>query len=177
MLRSGGLRLLRLATAASSSALHPAAVAAVALNTTGQRAAHSRPHIRHRQHNDPIDPDEYTAEPQYPAIEEVGFKARLLRRRLATYEHIRQLGTVEEKLLALNMPRYYGFKCLMLRGDDSQIHYDSLPLVQHSTRTVFEEGALPEAVYGPLREQALGYVEAIREDVQQAVVFETIGYR
>lgn len=165
MLRTGGLRLLRVAGSGSTT------TSTSSLATSHRRFAQAR-----AQPLDEVrDGAEYTKEPQYPPIQELSFKANQLRKRASWYEHIRELPTVEEKLLALNMPRYYGYKCLMLRDD--QFRYDCLPFVQHSTRTVFTGGALPEAVYEPLRERAEQFVATIRDDVQAAIVFETIGYQ
>lgn len=168
MLRTGGLRLLR---AAGSGSTTPASTSPLLLATSQQRFAQTRA----QSLDEVLDGAEYTKEPHYPAIQELSFKANQLRKRDAWYEHIRELPTVEEKLLALNMPRYYGYKCLMLRDD--KFRYDCLPFVQSSTRTVFAEGALPEAVYEPLRARAEQFVATIREDVQAAIVFETIGYQ
>lgn len=167
MLRTGGLRLLRAAGSGSTTTASTSPL----LATSHQRSAQTRA----QPLDEVLDGAEYTKEPHYPAIQELSFKANQLRKRAAWYEHIRELPTVEEKLLAINMPRYYGYKCLMLRDD--KFRYDCLPFVQHSTRTVFAEGDLPEAVYEPLRARAEQFVETIREDVQAAIVFETIGYQ
>lgn len=169
MLRTGAQRLLRAPLAAGGASSSSASLRSHGAHTAAAFKA-TRPLLHPLQ----LD-DEFTKEPHYPPIQELSFKANLLRKRAAWHEHIRGLPTVEEKLLALNMPRYYGYKCLMLTDD--RFRYDCLPLVQHSTRTLFEEGALPAAVYDALRAPAEQFVATIRDDVQSAIVFETIGYQ
>lgn len=120
-----------------------------------------------------IDGNEYTKEAEYPPIAEISYKTNLLKKRESWYDHIKDIATVEEKQIALNIPRYYGYKCVMLTDD--KFHYNSLPFVQHSTRTAIRATGLPE-YYEPLRARAEKHVAAIREDIESAIVFETIGY-
>lgn len=169
MLRTGGLRLFRAHSLSSYTSLP--------FHT-------SSPPVKQLQHNVIVNDtdaalrgsqrDEYTAEPQYPPIRELTFRAKQLRKRAGWYDHIQSLPTVEEKLLELNMPRYYGYKCLML--SDDKFPYDCLPLAQHSTRTSLSDNGLP-TLYDALRSQAESFVDTIRDDVQAAVAFEALGYR
>jgi len=88
---------------------------------------------------------------------------------------------VEEKMIKINMPRYYGYK--VVDFNDSKIPYNALPLTQHYTRTVVEDLELPSpsasASTAPevadqgdkntSSEDAL--VKATREDVIEALEF------
>lgn len=80
---------------------------------------------------------EYTDTPQYPEILDLSFEAKRYRKKEVLAKKIQALNTVEEKLMALNMKKYYGFKCVML--NDHRFPYNSLPLVQYATRTVLNE--------------------------------------
>lgn len=118
--------------------------------------------------------DEYTKEPQYPPILDLGYKAKKERERLQWHEKIKCLKTVEEKLFAINMPRYYGFKSVML--DDKIFRYNSLPFYQFSTRTSLFDSGLPE-YYNKLNESVDGLLGHIKSDVEDAVLFEYTGYK
>lgn len=119
------------------------------------------------------DNDEYTKEPQYPPIVDVGYKSTKERERLRWHEKIKCLKTVEEKLFAINMPRYYGFKSVQL--DDRTFRYNSLPFFQYSTRTSLNDSGLPE-YYDKLNERVEGLLGHVKSDVEDAVLFEYTGY-
>lgn len=121
-----------------------------------------------------LDGDEYTKDAEYPPILDTTFQAKLLHKRESWYDHLQQLNTVEEKQIALNMPRYYGYKCLML--SENKFPYNCLPFVQHSTRTSLQAAGLPE-YYEPLRIRADKHLASIREDIESAIAFESIGYK
>lgn len=150
----------------NAAALPPALV--------GRAGAHSQRRIPQTRPSIVLDGDEYTKDADYPPIQEVTFTANLLRKRTTWYEHIRQLNTIEEKQIALNMPRYYGYKCVLL--PDNKFHYNCLPFVQHSTRTALRSTGLPE-YYEPLRVRADKHLASIREDIESAIAFESVGYK
>ncbi|KAI8035585.1 28S ribosomal protein S30, mitochondrial [Drosophila gunungcola] len=118
---------------------------------------------------------EYSAEPAYPEIQDPSFKARKQRDASEWHEEIRKVPTVEEKLIKINMPRYYGYK--VVDFNDSKIPYNALPLTQHYTRTVLED--LPQATgsgsqavkeEGDKPSEDAGF-KAVREDVIEALEF------
>lgn len=123
----------------------------------------------------PVLEDEYTKHPEYPPIADLSFRSNLLKRRKNWYDHIKSLNTVEEKLLAINMPRYYGYKCLMLT--DTNFSYNCLPFIQHSTRTILETSAGLPLFYKQLSEAADAFIDSIKADIESAIVFEHTGYR
>lgn len=118
--------------------------------------------------------DEYTKEPQYPPIFDTGYKAVKERERLQWHEKVKCLKTVEEKLFAINMPRYYGFKSVML--NDHIFRYNSLPFFQYSTRTSLSDKGLPD-YYSSLNERVEGLLGHVKSDVEDAVLFEYTGYK
>ncbi|XP_013140448.1 PREDICTED: 28S ribosomal protein S30, mitochondrial [Papilio polytes] len=122
------------------------------------------------------DENEYTETPVYPPILDMSLQGRKLRERQSVHEKIKNLNTVEEKQIALNMPRYYGWKCVML--NENRVPYNALPLVQCYTRTHFKPvNSLPD-VYSetnPLAEQVVKETKSIIEDII-AVESESVKY-
>lgn len=85
--------------------------------------------------------DEYTEHVQYPKIEterEINEKETI-----AWYDKIKRIKSVEEKLFEINVPRYWGWKCLLLK--EGEIPYNSLDFTKFITRThLIECKELPE---------------------------------
>ncbi|KAH8386570.1 hypothetical protein KR093_001238 [Drosophila rubida] len=108
---------------------------------------------------------EYSAEPEYPEIRDLSFKARKQQLAVDWHNEIRAVPTVEEKMIKLNMPRYYGYKVVDLT--DNLVPYNALPLTQHYTRTVLEQQ--PATVEEDAKLDAL--VKATREDVIEALEY------
>lgn len=81
---------------------------------------------------------EYYDEPPYPPIREFPpkFTDKVADTKRKRIEKIKNVETIEEKIIELNLPRYYGFKCLMM---SDRLPYDSLPYVQFCTNTEFVE--------------------------------------
>lgn len=120
---------------------------------------------------------EYTDEPQYPEIQDLSFEAKLYRRKKEVIaKRIQALPTVEEKIMALNMKKYFGYKCIML--NDRNIHYNTLPLIQYSTRTKFNESAedLPE-FYSKFSAAADKILPDVKAKVEEAIFFELECYK
>lgn len=80
--------------------------------------------------------NEYTENPIYPEILNNSIKSKEIRKKMVWHEDIKKLKTVEEKLIKVNMPRYYGYKCVMF--GDEKFPYNCLPLTQHYTRTMLK---------------------------------------
>lgn len=120
----------------------------------------------------PQENEEYTATPQYPPILDLSFESRMERKLQAKYDAIKNVKTVEEKQIKLNMPRYYGFKCYMLFED--QIPYNSLALAQHLTRThLIHQENLPD-YYKDIKVEN---TENLPKDIQESLLMEIEGYR
>ncbi|KAJ8976948.1 hypothetical protein NQ317_010145 [Molorchus minor] len=117
--------------------------------------------------------EEYTATPQYPPILDLSFDSKLERKKQAVYEEIKNVKTIEEKQIKLNMPRYYGFKSYMLRED--VIPYNSLDLIQHITRThLIVNNNLPD-FYKNVQVDDL--IPTLKSEVEDALLLELDGYR
>lgn len=115
---------------------------------------------------------EDAAEPTYLPIEDLSWKAKWKRKRQVWHDKIKNLETVEEKLFEINMPRYYGWKSLILQ--EHRIPYDALSHAQHCTRThIVKESGLP-AYYNHIisTEQLDRMVQAIKSDIEDNIIFE-----
>ncbi|GAB0098706.1 Ribosomal protein S30, mitochondrial [Sergentomyia squamirostris] len=119
--------------------------------------------------------DEYVAEAEYPPIIDPSFRAKQLRRKVEWHEKLRAVSTVEEKLIGINMPRYYGYKCVML--SDEKYPYNCLNFKQFITRTVFHEcDKLPE-FYGKFDEIVEKMLPGVRSAIEETLLHELQGYR
>ncbi|CAK1581061.1 unnamed protein product [Parnassius mnemosyne] len=117
------------------------------------------------------DENEYTEAPEYPPILDMSLQGRKLRERQIVHEKIQKLNTVEEKQIALNMPRYYGWKCVMLNED--KIPYNALPLVKCYTRTHFiPSSSLPD-VYSETASLADLVVKQTKSLIEDIIILES----
>lgn len=117
---------------------------------------------------------EYTATPQYPPIldkSRVEFKKR---QRADRDEELKNVKTVEEKQIKLNMLKYYGFKTYMLMED--HIPYNNLTLAQHVTRThLIVDNELPKYYENIGVNSTLS--DSLKEQLMDALILEIDGYR
>lgn len=120
-----------------------------------------------------VDSD-YEKKAKYPPILDNSFQVRKRREVTKWHEKIKKISTIEEKLIEINMARYYGHKCLML--NDRDYPYNSLPFFQYVTNTEFvEESHAPKSPEeGKLVEN---FLNLIRAEVQDAFEFELDGYK
>ncbi|KAL0128903.1 hypothetical protein PUN28_003932 [Cardiocondyla obscurior] len=94
------------------------------------------------------------------------------RKKEAWYDTIKNIGTVEEKQIKINMPRYYGWNSLIIK--EHVIPYNSLSHAQHCTRThIVNESGLP-AYYNNIisNEELDSIVQAIKNDIENSIIFE-----
>ncbi|XP_012528781.1 28S ribosomal protein S30, mitochondrial [Monomorium pharaonis] len=111
-------------------------------------------------------------EPVYSPIEDLSWKAKQKRNKQAWHDKIKGLETVEEKIFEINMPRYYGWKSLILK--EHVIPYNTLSHTQYYTRThIVKESGLP-AYYNNVisTEQLDRMVQEIKNDVEDSIIFE-----
>lgn len=114
-----------------------------------------------------------STEPVYPEILDESEIPAELRKKEAYYNKIKKLNTVEEKLLALNVAKYYGWPTFHVR--EGTIPYNFLPLTQFITRTEIEEVEhLP--VYLD-NERTKKLLAEIKPELEKVIVFEHCGKR
>lgn len=111
-------------------------------------------------------------EPIYLPVEDLSWKAKWKKKKQAWHDEIKSLETVEEKLFKINMPRYYGWKSLIL--NEHSVPYDSLSHAQYITRThIVKDSSLP-AYYNNIIsiEQLDRMVQSIKSDIENNIIFE-----
>lgn len=117
--------------------------------------------------------EEYTEIPEYPPILNLNRKSNKERKLGKWSEQIKQLNTVEEKQMKLNMPKYYGWKSIML--DDHLIPYDSMKFIQHCVRTHFKEvDQLPE-FYNNVNVDNL--LTDVKSSIEDGIAIELEGFK
>lgn len=117
--------------------------------------------------------NEYTDTPEYPPILDMSLQGKKLRERQELHKKIQAINTVEEKQIALNMPRYYGWKCILFNED--KVPYNAMPLVQYYTRSHFiPVDKLPE-YYKETSEAADAVVQEIKGLIEEAILIENGG--
>ena len=112
--------------------------------------------------------DGYSATPNYPPIIDTSRKGKKLRDHESSCKQIRKLNTVEEKMIKFNMPRYYGFRTVLVSS--RKFPYDSLPFIQYITKTAMID-ELPD-VYSTLKEESASITEEIKSQVIDVLNFE-----
>jgi len=120
-------------------------------------------------------PEEYTKEPNYPPIIDNSYEAKKQRKLQAYHEEYKQVGTVEEKLFKLNLPKYYGYKALML--SEQNVPYNSLSFVQYATRTELRESETLPGHYKNFEPIVTKTLETIKSEVQDIIGFEHSSFR
>ncbi|XP_075979606.1 mitochondrial ribosomal protein S30 [Anticarsia gemmatalis] len=120
-----------------------------------------------------VEQNEFTETPEYPPILDQSLEARKLRERQELHQKIQELNTVEEKQIALNMPRYYGWRCIMFNED--KVPYNAMPLVQCYTRSHFiPVDKLPES-YNETAASAEAVVQETKSLIEEAIAIENDG--
>lgn len=119
--------------------------------------------------------EEYTDQPNYPEILDVSATAVKARSLAAYHESLKDIKTVEEKIFKLNMPKYYGWKSVQLL--EHSIPLQSLPFMQHTTRTHFiKANALPDFYLS--YDSAASYIaKQLKSEIEDAIMFEYQGLR
>lgn len=112
--------------------------------------------------------------PEYPPILDDSYSAIKTRKILEIRDRYKKISTIEEKLIEINMDRYYGYKCLML--NEKHFPYNSLPVYQYATNTEFTVDSLSPKTPEDAKKVDT-FVNLVKADVQEAAEFELDGYR
>lgn len=110
---------------------------------------------------------------QYPPILDMSKEAVQDREKIAWHDEVKKVQTIEEKLLKINVPYYYGLRTIPL---NDQYVYNCLPYMQHWTRTQVEK-ELPGDWYPHTAEEVDALVNNIREEFIEAILFQYQDYR
>ncbi|CAL4108052.1 unnamed protein product, partial [Meganyctiphanes norvegica] len=106
---------------------------------------------------------EYTEVPEYPPIVDNSKEAKRQRTKEEWHNEITSLPTIQQKLMEMNMPKYYGYwSCQM----HSSRHYlNALEYIQYATRTHVSND-LPEEYYAEEKIEAAKILPRIRDQVE-----------
>jgi len=106
---------------------------------------------------------EYTETPEYPQITDTSVEARRQRTKEEWHDEIASLPTIQQKLMEINMPKYYGYwSCQM---NSSKHNLNALEFVQYATRTHVMND-LPEEYYAQEKTEAEKILPMIRDQVE-----------
>ncbi|KAI4503875.1 hypothetical protein M0802_001278 [Mischocyttarus mexicanus] len=110
--------------------------------------------------------------PVYPPILDMSLKSRRKREYAVWHNEIKKIKTVEEKLFKINMPRYYGWKSLILK--EHFVPYNSLEHAQYITRThVIQERGLPDFYNNVMTNEELDSIlNNIKSTIEDIIAFE-----
>ncbi|KAG7196905.1 hypothetical protein KM043_000179 [Ampulex compressa] len=113
-----------------------------------------------------------TSHVEYPPILDLSYEAKKNRKAEEWHDKIKGIKTIEEKLFELNMPRYYGWRSLLL--EEGRVAYNSLSHAQYITRThLMEKSDLPESYDSIVDSTELDSIlQTIRNRIEDNVSFE-----
>lgn len=112
---------------------------------------------------------EFTETAEYPPILDTSYEAKKVRKTLEGRERMKTISTIEEKLIEMNMKKYYGYKCLML--NEKTFPYNTLPYFQYATNTqLVREDHKPKTPEDAKNVET--FLNLIKADVQDAIEFE-----
>lgn len=118
---------------------------------------------------------DYLKTPKYPPILDVSKKAVARREKLAKHRRLEKLNTVEEKLFAINLDKYYGWNSYILK--EGTYPYNFLPFVKHITRTNIKETdkSTFHKAQGLNFDECQELLSRVRPHLQEAILFELLG--
>lgn len=109
---------------------------------------------------------EYTDVPQYPKILAMTPEAKRKRKKEEWHEKVTNLPTVEQKMMELNMPRYWGHWACHVKDNNPMLL--SADFCRFATRTHLREG-LPEDYYQDVWEEAEAVAGKVAGQVEQLI--------
>jgi small subunit ribosomal protein S30 len=113
-------------------------------------------------------------EVEYPPIQDLSYPARRSRKIQQWYDKIQRCPTIEEKIIELNIKRYYGYKCIMM--NEKRFPYNPMPFVQYVTKTDFQE--LNDGISDENEGKKIdSFLDLIKSDIVDAFEFELDSYK
>lgn len=110
-----------------------------------------------------------TAKPiEYPKIEDVSPRGKFRLQQEKYFAKIKNLHTIEEKLFALNLPRYWGWPSFILK--EGVLPYNPLPFAQFITRTVISENSNLPLFRNDKTMQSL--LVEVKKELEKVILFE-----
>lgn len=126
------------------------------------------PYLKDKVYKYPEPVEDESLPAEYPEIQDLSVITQHAHRKQEYFDKFKALSTVEEKLIALNLPKYYGWPSYQLK--DNHIPYDYLPFAQYITRTVIsEQKLLPSHVS---EEQIRPLIDQLKAELEKVLIFE-----
>ncbi|XP_054286399.1 uncharacterized protein LOC129002546 [Macrosteles quadrilineatus] len=112
----------------------------------------------------------HSTDSNYPPILDPSPSEVYKRERDAKLDKMKRLGTVEEKLIGINMPRYYGWSSIVLQ--EGNYPFNFMPFVQHITRTDFQTTEIFPFPQSHDESHVKNVIKIIRPQLQDALLME-----
>ncbi|RZF37645.1 hypothetical protein LSTR_LSTR015661 [Laodelphax striatellus] len=106
----------------------------------------------------------------YPPIEPVTDEYKKLAARKRLHEKYRKLKTVEEKLFALNLPRYWGWETTVI--NEGNIPYNFIDFVKYATRTHLVKSDKVPVTNSVSEEELNNLLDIVKPQIQRAILFQ-----
>lgn len=114
--------------------------------------------------------DDYNTVVKYPPIEVIDDKTKKQKEDQNYYDLIKRQKTIEEKQIAINMPRYWGWKCFVI--EEEVVPFDGLNFMKHVTKThVKKLDNLPN-YYDKLSEKAAVISKQVKQNIEDAIAYQ-----
>ncbi|XP_068210729.1 large ribosomal subunit protein mL65 [Palaemon carinicauda] len=121
-----------------------------------------------QNHHEATALSEYSPEPEYPPIQDMSRAAYRRRKKEAWHEKVKNLPTVEQKFIELNMPKYYGYWSCQIKDNWHKINGGDF--IKYATRTHVSKD-FPVDYYGEVKGEADQVAQQIQNQVEDLIVF------
>lgn len=114
--------------------------------------------------------DEYDQVPNYPPIESLDEKTQSLKEDKKYYDLIKRQKTIEEKQIAINLPRYWGWKSFVV--EEGIVPYNGLDFIRHLTRTHLIETDVLPPYYSQFSEKIDSLTKQVKSNIEDAIAYQ-----
>ncbi|XP_076067555.1 mitochondrial ribosomal protein S30 [Oratosquilla oratoria] len=115
-----------------------------------------------------VAPTEYDDEPMYPPILDMSPESIKRRKKESWHDKITKLPTIEQKMVELNMPKYYGYWSCQLHDEKGTLNGQGF--TKYATRTHVTDG-LPSGYYEDEDKQAAELVPSVQSQIEELIKF------
>ncbi|XP_077298426.1 mitochondrial ribosomal protein S30 [Arctopsyche grandis] len=121
----------------------------------------------------PSTPASVQSQAKYPPIEDLSPEAKFRRLRIARDEAVKAVPTIEEKIIKINMPKYYGWRSFLFKDGLLPVH--ALTPIQYFTKTQLIVNDTLPSFYLPLAPAAEYHAQRLRPQIEEMLVAEYQG--
>lgn len=114
--------------------------------------------------------DDYNSVVKYPPIEKLDERTQKQKEDQKFYDLIKRQNTIEEKAIAINYPRYWGWKCFIV--EEGTVPFNGLDFMKHLTRThLIKIDHLPN-YYDKLNKKAANISKQVKENIEDSIAYQ-----